>query len=151
MEAIKFHHKLKAFLLVLAGITLFWSAYAAANEESVKYRQAVYGGIGKNMSAMASIVRGKVANVEDLPALASSLAELASLAPGLFPEDSQGGDALPVIWEEVDDFKGLLAELRSNADNLAEVALTGNRQKFAKAFGQLGRSCKNCHDRFKAE
>jgi cytochrome c556 len=37
------------------------------------------------------------------------------------------------------------------ADNMAEVAAFGDEAEVKKAFGQLGESCKACHDKFRKD
>ena len=56
---------------------------------------------------------------------ANALAELAEIAPTLFPEGSDGGDALPVIWEDNDDFQAKLAAFQGGRRELQ--GCRGNR------------------------
>lgn len=140
---------------LLGAAMLFWTlgAEAADNGDVIKYRQAVYSSIGGQMTAMGSVLQGKVPHTGDLPTLAYGLSSLAGLIPHLFPEGSGEGktNALPLIWEEFDDFQQRLENMQIAAEALAEVAANQDMQAFAQAFQNLGRACKSCHDKFKAE
>ena len=144
----------RAGLSLLVIFLIFgWSASSFADEAAIKYRQSVYKAIGSQMSAMVSIIKGQVAHKDDLPKLAAGLAGLATLTPHLFPANTQEGKtkALPLIWEEFDAFSDRLEELQQASAELADVAQGNDMRKFARTFSRLGKACKGCHDRFKAE
>lgn len=139
--------------LLVAFVAFGWSAFSLADKEEIKYRQSVYSAIGSQMGAMASIIKGEVAHKDDLPTLAAGLAGLAALTPDLFPENSQAGKtkALPLIWEEFDAFSDRLDELQIISAELAKISQGNDMREFAHTLSRLGRACKGCHDRFKAE
>ncbi len=147
------HHRSRLLACLILVSTFAWSLSASANEDLIKYRQAIYGGIGKHTGAIASILKGDVPHTDDLPALARGLSELAALTPDLFAENTQEGktDALPEIWENFDEFQGLIDDFIDDTALLVEASASGNRQDFARAFQRVGRGCKGCHDRFKAD
>lgn len=126
---------------------------AYADEEAIKYRQSIYEAIGAQMSAMGSILKGNVPHKDDLPLLAEGISTLSEAVPDIFPEGSGEGptEALKAIWEEPDEFAGMIQDFQEAADNLAQQNPAQDMSGFAGAFQSLGRTCKACHDRFKAE
>lgn len=133
-------------------LSLSLSGPVWADKDTIKYRQRVYSAIGAQMGAISDVLRGKVPYKDDLPVLATGLARLSQLPPDLFPEGSDRGDteALPVIWENYEEFMQLMSDMRTAANALA-AADASDRRAFAGAFQNLGRTCKACHDKFKAE
>lgn len=139
---------------VLLGLLLAMTGcFALADDNAIEYRQAIYSSIGNHMKAMAAIVKGEVSHVQDLPTLATGLAELTRLLPHVFPRDSRVGDtdALPVIWQEAEEFQSRLDDLKEVSGELAIVARMQNIETFVKTLTRLGKVCKGCHDNFKAE
>jgi cytochrome c556 len=135
---------------VVAAIAVAVSAIA--EEGAMKHRQSVMKAIGGHMGAMGSIVKGEVGFKEDLQGHAHALAELAKIAPRVFPKGSNVKDsaALPAIWEKPDEFKQRLASLASESQKLAEVAKKGDMDAFKAQFAALGKNgCTACHDTFR--
>ncbi|MDH5772204.1 MAG: cytochrome c [Rhodospirillaceae bacterium] len=140
---------------IALGLSIFSTndnAYAQdpAVENAIKYRQSVMKAVGGNMGAMVGIMKG-AGDKANLATHAGAMADLAKIAPTLFPAGSDFGEttALPVIWEKPDDFSAAIKKFQDAADNLATVAQSGDMAEFGKAFGGLGESCKNCHENFR--
>ena len=123
----------------------------AASEGEVDYRQNAMKAVGGHMGAIADIMRGKVAHVAHLQTHANALADLAAIAPALFPEGSAGGDALPAIWENAEDFQAKLDAFKEAADGFKAAAATSDMAQIGGALRSLGQSCKGCHDDYRAE
>ncbi|MFW6093026.1 MAG: c-type cytochrome [Pseudomonadota bacterium] len=122
---------------------------AGAADGAAEYRNHVMAAIGGHMQASADILQQKVAHQGHLQMHAAALAELADVAPLLFPEGSGGGDALPAIWENPDDFESRLASFQEAAQAFESAVSTGNG--IGPAINELGQSCKSCHDDYRAE
>ena len=73
----------------------------------------------------------------------------------LFPEGSlePPTEALPIIWEEWDEFKGILGQFATDAAALEAAAADGTDTKAAVqgAFMAVGGACQTCHKKFRAE
>ena len=123
----------------------------AASEGEVDYRQNAMKAVGGHMGAIADIMRGKVSHTGHLQTHANAMADMAAIAPALFPEGSAGGDALPAIWEDAEDFKAKLDAFREAADGFKAAAGTGDMAQIGGALRSLGQSCKGCHDSYRAE
>ena len=123
----------------------------SASEGELNYREKTMEAIGGHMGAIVTIVRGDVPHMEHLPMHATALAELAEIAPSLFPESSKGGDALDAIWEDAEDFKTKLDAFREATAAFKSAAETGERGEIMAAFRGVGQACKGCHDDYRAE
>lgn len=122
---------------------------AAASEGDAEYREHVMESIGGHMQASADILQQKVTHQDHLSLHANALADMAGIADTLFPEGSQGGDALPAIWENPEDFSGKLTDFQEAARGFA-AAVDGSGDVGA-ALQQLGQACKSCHDDYREE
>ncbi len=136
---------------VLAAAAGLAALGGGASEGEVDYRQHTMEAVGGHMRAIVDIIRQKVPHTSHLDTHAAALAELAVIAPSLFPDDSTGGDALEAIWEDPGDFKTRLdAFQRASAGFKAAVA-SGDSAQINPALQRLGQSCKGCHDKYRAE
>ncbi len=124
----------------------------ADGDAEYKYREGVMKTIGGHMSSLAAILRGNV-HFDDLSLHAKGLAELATIAPYVFPEGSgvSRSEALPAIWEKPAEFKTAMDRFVKAADGMAAAAGTGDMGAVGPAMKELGQSCKGCHDDFREE
>lgn len=134
-----------AAVLALAAVGV------AASEGEVDYRQHVMAAVGGHMQSIADIVRGKVAHSGHLATHANALADLADIAPTLFPAGSEGGDTLPAVWEDPEDFQAKLAAFKEAAGTLRTAAGSGDPGQIGMALQGVGQACKGCHDSYRAE
>jgi len=119
-------------------------------ENAIKYRKSVMKAVGGNMGAMVGIMKGS-GDKANLAMHAGAMADLANIAPTIFPAGSDFGEttALPAIWEKPDEFSAAIKKFQDAANNLASIAKDGDMAAFGKAFGGLGETCKNCHENFR--
>ena len=123
---------------------------AAADEGMINYRQGVMKANGGHLEAVVAIIKGEVPFTDDLKVHTQALAELAVIAGKVFPEGSGKGEtkALPAIWEKPEEFKKTYTAFQMAAANLAKTAET-DPKGVAAAVGELGKTCKGCHDDFR--
>lgn len=122
---------------------------AAASEGAVKYRQQTMKAVGGHMGAIVAIIRGEVPHDGHLPMHASALAAIAEVAPSLFAEGSDGGDTLPAVWEQPEDFQAKLDAFKDATAQLKAAADAG--EGVGEALRGVGQACKGCHDNYRAE
>jgi cytochrome c556 len=122
---------------------------ALADEGAVEYREHTMEAVGGHMQAMVDILKQKVAHTSHLPMHANAMADMAAIAPTLFPEGSEGGDALEEIWSNPDDFESRLTAFSDAASGLKAAVAAG--EPIGPAVQTLGQSCKGCHDNYRAE
>jgi cytochrome c556 len=152
----------KFAVLVLSSLCLLvnGTAYAAGDgdnhdhgetSDAAKYRHTVMEAMGSHFAAVALIFTGRVDSPDDLPVHADALAATAATVGGLFPAGSEGGDALPLIWNEPDKVAQAAQEAAETTAALASAIKAGNKGDIAKAFKAAGSSCKGCHESYKEE
>ena len=134
--------------LVATFVVLIFSWQVMA-EGDAEYRHEVMEAKGYTMSAIAMILKQEVVRPDDLAPLAAALDELANTAEGLFPEGSEGGEALPVIWENPEDFAEKLAQFKEATKAFRAATASGNMSEIGPATRTLGASCKSCHDDYR--
>jgi cytochrome c556 len=122
---------------------------AAASEGGVDYRTHVMAAVGGHMQSAAEILRQRVPYQAHLTLHAEALAELAGITDTLFEEGSEGGDALPEIWQDVENFDAKLNDFQEAAARFN--AAVAAQENVPQAFQALGQSCKSCHDDYRAE
>ncbi len=141
-----------ACLLLAAAPFAMADGHNADPEVVQEYRSGIYRSIGGHMTAIVQIVRHGY-RIEDVGHHAGSMAALAKITPHIFPEGSGGGDseALPEIWEQPDEFSQRVQDFIEAADGMVTAAATGDRAQIGGGLQNLGRTCKGCHDNFRAD
>ena len=86
--------------------------------------------------AIFGIIRGDVPHMDHLATHAGAMADLAEIAPTLFPESSKGGDALDAIWEDAEDFASKLNAFKEATAAFKTAAESGER---GRGHGRLPR------------
>jgi cytochrome c556 len=94
----------------------------------------------------------------DLPVIRSNairVAQLSQQASGWFPAGT-GPDvaktrAKPEIWQNSEDFAARIRNFQAAARAFNAAASGTDTAAINAAFGQLGDSCKACHDKYRAE
>ena len=140
------------YILFILVLTLF--PFAASSElsveEIIKGRKALF---SKNYSTAKKVqsfaAKGDFENSKNL------MIEMSENYKSLlkyFPENSKEGfktEALPVIWENKDEFNNLMIKSSNNMIELA--ALIESSDDFRGTLGKLMWSnCKACHDKYRA-
>lgn len=127
-----------------------------ALEQAMETRHEGFETIGESFKTITDTLKaGGSLN----PELAESAQTLATLAreigtwfpPGSGPESGRDTEALPAIWEQPEAFTEARLRLERETTRLAELAQAGDAAAFADQVGRVGESCKNCHDRFRAD
>ncbi len=136
----------------LIALTLTASAgVAGADDEAlVKYRKNTMEIIGGHMGAMVAIVKGEVPYSDDLAFHAQGLAAVAPRALVTFETQAMNDDshALDKIWADWGKFEQAMENLEQTSATLATAVADGNRGAIGAALGEVGESCKGCHDDF---
>jgi len=68
-----------------------------------------------------------------------------------FPEGSlsESSEAKANIWENWEEFSGLLKKLQKDAADLSEIAKNDQADDIAPQFAKMTSSCKTCHTKFR--
>ena len=148
--------KLSAVLGIAVALGLSSQALAVDEPENViKYRQSVMKAVGGHMASIAGVVKGEVSFTGHVAAHANSINALSKTVTAAFPKGTDNGSyktaALPKIWEDWAGFEKAAQALDAASANLASVAASGDKQKIAAAFGDLGKACGGCHKPYRVK
>jgi len=149
---------MKSFPLLAAtacvGVASLWSAPALAQfakpTDAIKYRQSALTLMGSHFGRMQPVMKGQApydaAQIKANVQLLNTLAELpwAGFGPG-----TEGGDARPEVWSDAAGFQQKRDRLKENLAKLSAAADSGDLGKVRAAFGDVGASCKACHDSYR--
>lgn len=107
---------------------------------------------GAQMKAIKAVVDAKGPASQVAPA-AAKLKELHNALGGLFPPGSDKGEtkAKPEIWTDKAGFAAVLKGDGDAIDALSKAAGSGDMAKVGEAFGNVGKACGACHDKFRAK
>ena len=135
--------------LTAGGLAAALTVGAAESEDegAVEYRQHAMVAIRGHMGAIGDIARGKVPHTDHLPLHAGALADLAELMPTLFAAGTAGGDTLPAVWENAEDFQAKVDAFKEATRNL--LAIVQSDGEVRPAVGAVGQACKGCHDDYR--
>lgn len=154
---------MKALMTGAVAAALLASAAVQAQmkpEEMVETRQAGYQFMSWNMGKIkAQVVDGKEPyDQAKVAAAANAIAAIANSGMGsLYSPDTtteQLGKATrlkPEFFQNLDEAGQIGRNFTAAANQLAKVAAEGDQAAIKKAFGDVGGSCKSCHDKFRAD
>lgn len=100
---------------------------------------------------MGKMVKGdETYNVDQFKAAAATFSENARKPFDHFASDPQGnGGHLPSVWEKPTEFNAERDKFLAAVDDLNTKAQAGNLEEIKVAYGNVGASCKSCHDAFR--
>ncbi len=149
-------------LSVPAGLALLvWAGFGLAEEDFdpepiIQGRQsalrdigAAFKGISDELKASAPVlatIRSNAQQIEDL-----TRHQALWFPPGTGPESDIETLAKPEIWQHPEDFKAAQAALSQAARNLTRAAQGGDVAAIRVQWREMGKTCKGCHDKFRAE
>lgn len=137
-----------------SAVTMGISVCTAADttpEDAHDYREAIMESMRGHIRAASMTVRGLVDDNGQLVNHARAMANNTSEFDDLFPKGSNVGDseALPVIWEEPEEFAAAIAKVKDASAAFVVAAESGDAERIGGAFRELGGACRGCHDRFR--
>jgi cytochrome c556 len=147
---------IKAVVWGAVWVGIIGMAYAqfAKPEDAIEYRQAAMVLLGQHFSRIGAMVMGKQTydpkEVEKNAALVETFAKLpweAFLVPGTDKGDTK---LKPTAFKDQQDFKALAANTEMETAKLAKLAASGDMSAVKAQFGQVGKSCKACHEEYRA-
>ena len=142
-------------VLVLGAIAIGVTA-AVAQQEAVKARKDVMGGIAKSYyGVLARMNRGQApydqaAATAALNLVAAESQKVATVfTPNVMPATQSDYDASPKIWQNKADFDAKAAAfVKAVADNKDTVK---NLDTFKVAFQNISKACDACHETYRVK
>ncbi|MFC3607608.1 c-type cytochrome [Stutzerimonas tarimensis] len=127
-------------------------------EDQIEFRQAGYKFMSWNMGKIkAQVIDGSVEyDPLQVQAAANAIAAISNSGMGaLFSPGSSRAEmgeitALrPEFFQNLDEAGRLGRNFNVAANNLASEAASGDQARIRRAFGEVGQTCKACHDEFR--
>lgn len=142
-------------LIVSALLAFSASLWADVSryEEPIRYRRAVMTMVKRHYEQVSAMAKGKIPmNRDELNRHANYLEMLSRASIDGFVAGSHEGDtkAKPEIWQDWSRFRSQVEKFQADATRLKEAARSGNPDSLKGALADMTRTCKNCHDDFKA-
>ncbi|MDO8909436.1 MAG: cytochrome c [Pseudohongiella sp.] len=157
-------------ILAVSAITLTSAAlYTASAQDappptpeqiaasSTATRQAVFKLLAFNMAPINGMARNTV-EFDAVLAQRNALrvAALAPMIPEVFATNDTRAfgvttEALPIIWDNMEDFRAKAAALEEAANTFAAVAAGGDRAATIGAIRAFGSTCGNCHREYRVD
>jgi len=137
-------------LLTTQGLSADEKTQAA----SVDYRKSTFKMVKWHMGPMAGMVKGKIAyDAATFSSNANAMAALSGLADNgfLLKSPAENSRSKTIIWENKADFDKKMQAFVSASEKLAIAAKSNNLDTIKPVFGALGKSCKGCHDEYRAK
>lgn len=144
-------------LACLAGAAISAGSAVAQQkpEDEIRYRQSVMNVIGRAMGPMGAMAQGKAPFNAAVVQKNSALIEtMLSLPWGSFGPGTDKGaptKADPKIWSDAAKFKQEGEANQKAVAALVAASKSGEEAKFKAAFGEVGKTCKACHDDFRTK
>ncbi|MBF0446870.1 MAG: cytochrome c [Magnetococcales bacterium] len=124
-------------------------------DSKVEEREMLMEGIGGSMGALGCYVKGQCDELKPKIAkrLAMGIAAMAQPSVEAFrtptPMSKVKTTATPDIWKNWDKFEDGLMMMGDRAKELAKAIKGGDKVAVKAAMGELGKTCKGCHDDFR--
>ena len=130
------------------------AASASDLQAAVEQRQHTMENFKEQMGVMAKMVKGEAPfDAAAFQQAADALAADSGKSWEHYAVESTGGDseAKPEIWSKPDEFKKEIDKFTAATAALKVAAASGKLDDVKKPFGEVGQSCKSCHDSFRKE
>lgn len=147
---------LSCLLIVPIGLSAAEATSEKQARTALKFRQSLFQLIRSNMGELGAMAKGHKPfdaavmekNGMRLEQLSLMIADYMALDTRKFKTDTE---ALDKVWEDKEEFAKKIEALTKAAQALQLAAKAGDESKFRPAIGAVGRTCKGCHDAFKAD
>jgi cytochrome c556 len=135
-----------------AGAMVGGATVAFAQADVIKQRQENRKQAGATMRAIKGVIDAK-GDVKTIVPQAAKLKELEMAFVKLFPAGSDKGDtkALPTVWSDMAGFQAADKAANAAYDKLATAASSGDLAATTAAFGETGKACGACHEKYRAK
>ncbi|MFZ5547431.1 MAG: c-type cytochrome [Pseudomonadota bacterium] len=150
---------MKRLVLAAAAVAGLATALPAAAqfqkpEDAIKYRKAAFTLMANHFGRVAAMASGRAPfDAAAAQANADLVVTLSKLPYAGFIDGTSSGDtkAKPEIWSERDKFNAAAGKMQEEVVKLSAAAKTGNLDQVKAAVGEVGKSCKACHDNYRKE
>ncbi|WP_416191788.1 c-type cytochrome [Neisseria sp. CCUG12390] len=130
------------------------AAPAGSANASVAERERLMDIFKDASGTMGKMIKGETPfDAAAFQAAADTMAENADKPWQHYTEESakESPDAKPEVWSKHEEFKQAAEKFVAATAALKTAAAEGNLDAVKKPFGEVGQSCKACHDSFRVE
>lgn len=147
-------------LLAVAGTFATLAAPASAQfnkpEDAIRYRQAAFVLMGNNMGRINAQLKSSTPNIQVIQTSAALVETMSKLPYEAFIPGSESGGtpptrAKPEVFKDGDKIKMLADKMQTEVAKLNTVAKGGDIGAIRAQFGEVGKSCKACHDDYRKD
>ena len=144
--------KFKKIFILFILISFSHSSYASQSvEEIIKGRKAMFSENYQNGKKISILLKSK--KIKEAKPLMEKMSDNYKKLLDYFPENSKEGfktEALPIIWENKDEFNALMQKA---SDDMIKLAKAIDTAKDLRAVQKdlMWNNCSACHNRFRAE
>ena len=139
-----------ATLALCAATTVFAQAKP---EEEIRYRQSVMNVIGRAFGPMVNMAQNKIPYNKDVVAKNTQVIDtLVTLPWNAFGPGTEKGAPTKAdmkIWSEQANFKEGADKMQQEVSKLSQAVKGGDEKAIKGAIGDLGKTCKSCHDDYR--
>ena len=146
----------KYFITAIVGLLFVGIAYAqfARPEGAIAYRQSVMTIIGYHTAQLGAMVTGKKPYEKKVFTRNAAIVEMLATLPWqafMTPGSDKGKTKLkPLAFKEKDKFLAKAKVLETATHKLVKTADGDDFNAVKAQFGNVGKSCKNCHDAYRS-
>lgn len=135
-----------------AGAMVSGATIALAQADVIKERQENRKQTAAAMRAIKGIIDAK-GDAKGAVEQAAKLKTLGIAFEKMFPPSSDKGEtkALPTVWSDWAGFQAANKNAEASYDKLAVAAGSGDMAALTTAFGDTGKACGACHEKFRAK
>lgn len=142
-------------VFAVAGIVATAEAQTGGAAGVIRERQANYKQIGAAVRTINQQIRADQPSIDQIRQATALVADRAARVSGWFPagtgpEAGVPTRALPVIWQNPQDFRAKAVNFVVAARALNDAARSGDIAAVRAAFPALGAACGACHDTYRA-
>ena len=144
---------MKRIITALMICSIAATGAAIAQDSPIKKRQALMKKNGDAATLVTAMFKGEkpydaAVAANAIKGIGASMDEFITL----FPEGStsKDSDAKPEIWKNKADFEGWAGQVKEDTAK-AVAAAAGGMATLQPAFAELGKSCRGCHEKYRAE
>lgn len=146
----------KFFIAAIVGVLFFGIAYAqfVRPEGAIAYRQSVMTVIGHHTAQMGAMVTGKKPYEKKAFSRNAAIVEMLATLPWqafMTPGSATGKTEMkPSALKEKDKFFSKAKVLETETRKLVKAADADDFNAVKAQFGNVGKSCKICHDAYRS-
>jgi cytochrome c556 len=119
-------------------------------QAGVKYRTATMTLLGNHFGRLAPVAKKEVPfDQAAVQANVDVITMLSDLPWAAYAKGYEGGEARGDIWTDNEGFEKSVNTFKVAVEQLDKASQAGDFDAFRVAFGQVGQSCKACHDSYR--